>query len=165
MPLELSPFLTRENRLVDEFIPADKIQGSFQNPDTLGRGAVRVDTTTVGQGSATIASGTFFNLRATLTTNPKIRTVVMPMWSIYVDNDGNSAYLYPQGASLTSTLTPIVSQIVNKELTDFNVGSYVFDISIFNNSGANRTYYVDFQALLLVIPAQALFGTGSTGLS
>ena len=69
-------------------------------------------------------------------------TGISPFLDIYVDNDNNSAYLFPVGASLTGTglLSLFVGLTISNTSYSNSLGAWFIQVN--NRDTASHTYYI-----------------------
>lgn len=130
-------------------IPIEMIEGTNYNSAALGGGAVRVNRTTQATAtSGVVANGTTFNSTVTFTVRPPVITNPQPMYSIYVDNDNDLTWLWPDGSNLSSANRPRVTWGMSEAKSDPANGIYCYDFSIKNESGGNQSYFLKVRMLL-----------------
>lgn len=133
-------------------IPASSIQGTLNNPDTIGVGALRFGAAQQASGSATgVANGTTLLIEVECRPTIPVLTGIFPYWALYVDNDDTAAWLWPDGSSLTSSNRPRVNWGPSLAKSSFSDGVYVYDFAIKNESGGNQDYFFYFQYIVPVM--------------
>lgn len=122
-------------------ISVENIEGtSYELPR-----AVYTDRASLGQ--VTVAAGLTSNGTVTFHTGP---VVLIPqlLFSLYLNNDGDSTYLWPAGSNLTSANRPRVTWGMNEVLTDPRNGKYVWSFSIKNETAGSQDFYLHVRVLL-----------------
>ncbi len=97
--------------------------------------------TTASSGS--VASGSRAVFTITVTPSNQKLTLWDILFSIYVDTNSNSAYLYPSGASLSAGQKNLDLQwAVDYSLSSDATGQRVAKITVVNNDSSAHTYYL-----------------------
>lgn len=132
-----------------EKIKAEDIEGTFYRSTTLGGGAFRVGLTEQSATtSGSVASGSTYTVTVTFTLGIPIITIPQIMFSIYVDNDNDTTWQWPNGSNLTSANRPRVNWGLNEGTSDPANGIYKYNFSIKNESVGAQTFYFKIRALL-----------------
>lgn len=129
-------------------INTDDIEGTFQRPDILGQGAVRIARSTRQANDSngiTVPNGStwVFRLKLTIRGAQPIITTPMLMWDLYVDTDNSADDLWPYGANIGSSNRPRVNwSMVNADVNpNSDTDQYAWGFAIKNESGVNQDYY------------------------
>ena len=107
-------------------IQATDIDGTFYSAGALGGGSLSVNLTNqTAVTSPSTASGFTWNLNATLTTSSS-RVVPQMLFSVYVDNDDDETWLWPDGSNLSSSNRPRITWSLSEAYSDPNSGIYAW---------------------------------------
>lgn len=134
-----------------EKIQASDIEGTFYTAGSLGGGSMNVRITNQTTAQNTKAAGTIWGFNATLQTQSKIIMNPLMLFSVYVDNDNDPDYLWPDGASLTASNTPRIDWNMSEANTDPKNGYYTWSFAIKNESAITRTYYFKLRLIMPII--------------
>lgn len=130
-------------------IDADQITGSFQRREVIGGAGFRVGNTQVVEIElGPVAAGVLSASVVTTTLIPPLKTIPDPLVTVYVDNDNDLDYIWPNGSSLSNATRPAVSVVHDHDRGAFDNGQYVFVISVENRSAGDQTYYIKLRYLV-----------------
>lgn len=97
-------------------------------------------------GALVLSAGEDVQLESTLSwSNSDVQTVMgaIPYLSIYVDNDGNDAYLWPSGVSLSAGQKDLeVVSFMDERFLYNNANKAKYRIHLKNRDSGSHTYYI-----------------------
>lgn len=141
---------------VETLVPVDRLEGTLQGANQIGAGAFRVSPTTIALNDFTVAAGKFASSVYTVTFEGIGRTLPIPMFTMYVDNNLDDGYIWPNGANIATTeaagtaTIPRVSFVHDHDRGFFNGGQYVYCVTVENRSSSTQHYYQRLRWLLPV---------------
>ena len=111
----------------------------------IGADIVQITSSSLGSAtSGSVSAGGRVTFTTTLTPSAEILNLWDLFFSFYIDTNGNSAYLYPSGSSLTDAQKDLDLQwSLDWATSDDNIGKRVGKITIINNDSSSHEYFIN----------------------